>query len=169
MASPHKEKRRVWRKLHLATDSATHAIVAAKSSLEHIADNEGLSALLTPLRREIEQVSGDGTYDARVCHALLKKKGIKATIPLGKNAALWEEGHPRNEAVKALKAGKLAKWKKQSRYHQRSKAETAMYRYNQLISPKFSLRNHNAQIDEMLAGVKVLNKVIGLESLFDRH
>ncbi|WP_460883063.1 transposase, partial [Pseudaeromonas pectinilytica] len=95
-------------------------------------------------------------------HALLKNKGIKATIPPRKNAALWEEGHPRNEAVEALKAGELAEWKKQSGYHQRSKAETAMYRYKQLISPKLSLRNHNGQVGEMLAGVKVLNKVIGL-------
>ena len=157
-----KEKRRVWRKLHLAVDAATHAIVAAESSLENIADNEVLPTLLNPLRREIEQVSGDGAYDTRECHALLKKKGIKATIPPRKNAALWEEGHPRNEAVEALKAGKLAEWKKQSGYRQRSKAETAMYRYKQLISPKLSLRNHNAQVGEMLAGVKVLNKVIGL-------
>ena len=37
-----------------------------------------------------------------------------------------------------------------------------MYRYKQLISPKLSLRNLNAQVGEMLAGVKVLNKVIGL-------
>lgn len=157
-----KEKRRVWRKLHLAVDAATHAIVAAESSLENIADNEVLPTLLNPLRRDIEQVSGDGAYDTRECHALLKKKGIKGTIPPRKNAALWEEGHPRNEAVEALKAGELAEWKKQSGYHQRSKAETAMYRYKQLISPKLSLRNHNAQVGEMLAGVKVLNKVIGL-------
>ena len=99
---------------------------------------------------------------SRFINTLLKNKGIKATIPPRKNAALWEEGHPRNEAVEALKAGELAEWKKQSGYHQRSKAETAMYRYKQLISPKLSLRNHNAQVGEMLAGVKVLNKVIGL-------
>ena len=131
-------------------------------SEQHCADNEVLPTLLNPLRREIEQVSGDGAYDTRDCHALLKKKGIKATIPPRKNAALWEEGHPRNEAVEALKAGELGEWQKQSGYHQRSKAETAMYRYKQLISPKLSLRNHNAQVGEMLAGVKVLNKVIGL-------
>ena len=31
-----KEKRRVWRKLHLAVDAATHAIVAAEVSLETV-------------------------------------------------------------------------------------------------------------------------------------
>ena len=89
-----------------------HAIVAAESSLENIADNEVLPTLLYPLRRKIERVGGDGAYDSWECHALLKNKGIKTTIPPRKNAALWEEVHPRNEAVEALKAGELAEWKK---------------------------------------------------------
>ena len=133
-----KEKRRVWRKLHLAVDATTHAVIAAEVSLETVAD------------------------DTKACHALLKKKGAKATIPPRKNAAPWEEGHPRNEAVTALKAGELKQWKKDSGYHQRSIAETAMYRFKQLIGPTLSLRNYNAQVGEILAGVKVMNKLIGL-------
>ncbi len=50
-----KEKHRVWRKLHLAVDAATHAIVAAEVSLEAVADNEVLPMLLNPLRRKIKQ------------------------------------------------------------------------------------------------------------------
>ena len=65
----------------LLRDAAPHAIVAAESNLEHIADNEVFPTLLNPLQREIEQVSGDGAYDTRACHALLKIKGIKASIP----------------------------------------------------------------------------------------
>lgn len=68
----------------------------------------------------------------------------------------------RNEAVTALKAGELKQWKKDSGYHQRSIAETAMYRFKQLIGPTLSLRNYNAQVGEILAGVKVMNKLIGL-------
>lgn len=49
-----KEKRRVWRKLHLAVDAQTHAIVAAEVSLETVGDNEVLPTLLNPLRRQIE-------------------------------------------------------------------------------------------------------------------
>ena len=41
-------------------------------------------------------------------------------------------------------------------------SETAMYRFKQLIGPKLSLRSYNAQVGEILAGVKVMNKVIGL-------
>lgn len=49
-----------------------------------------------------------------------------------------------------------------SDYHQRSLSETAMSRYKQLLSPTLSLRKYNGQVGEILAGVKVMNKVIGL-------
>ena len=37
-----------------------------------------------------------------------------------------------------------------------------MYLYKQLVSPKLTLRAYNAQVGEALAGVKAINKVIGL-------
>mgnify|MGYP003625565808 CR=1 FL=1 len=46
--------------------------------------------------------------------------------------------------------------------HFQSISETGMYRYKQQISPKLNLRNYNAQVGEALAGVKSMNKVIGL-------
>ncbi|AQS38541.1 hypothetical protein Sps_03414 [Shewanella psychrophila] len=64
--------------------------------------------------------------------------------------------------MRALKNNELAQWKKENDYHLRSLSETALYRYKQLISPKFSLRNYNAQVGEALVGVKAMNKVIGL-------
>jgi hypothetical protein len=157
-----KEKRRTWRKLHLAIDARTHEVIAAEVSMVNVADNEVLPTLLNPLRRKIAQVSADGAYDTKDCHKLLKRKGCKPTIPPRKNAGYWEEGHPRNEAVKALKNDELKQWKKDNDYHQRSLSETGMYRYKQLIGDKLSLRNYNAQVGEALAGVKVMNKVIGL-------
>jgi hypothetical protein len=55
------------------------------------------------------------------------------------NAGYWEDGHPRNEAVKALKNYELKQWKKDIDYHQRSLSETGMYRYKQLNNAKLSL------------------------------
>ena len=157
-----KERRRTWRKLHLAIDADTHDVVAAEVSLVNVADNEVLPTMLNPLRRKLKQVSADGAYDTKECHKLLLRKGAKPTIPPRSNAGYWEEGHPRNEAVDALKSGMLKQWKDDNDYHQRSLSETAMYRYKQLISPKLSLRDYNAQVGEALAGVKAMNKVIGL-------
>ncbi|SDJ18054.1 hypothetical protein SAMN04488540_1081, partial [Ferrimonas sediminum] len=93
---------------------------------------------------------------------LLQRKRSKPTIPPRSNAGYWEDGHPRNDAVQALKYGELSQWKKDNNYHQRSLSETAMYRYKQLISPKLSLRDYDAQVGEALAGVKAMNKVIRL-------
>ncbi|WP_298445892.1 IS5 family transposase, partial [uncultured Ferrimonas sp.] len=139
-----KEKRRTWRKLHLAVDAATHEVIAAEVSVVSVADNEVLPTLLNPLRRKLKQLSADGAYDTKACHRLLRKKGTKASIPPRVNAGFWEDGHPRNEAVSALKDGKLKEWKEDVGYHQRSLSETAMYRYKQLISPALSSRDYNA-------------------------
>lgn len=157
-----KEKRRTWRKLHLAIDANTHEVVAAEVSLVNVGDNEVLPTLLNPLRRRLKQVSADGAYDTKECHKLLQRKKAKPTIPPRSNAGYWEEGHPRNEAVKALKAGEIKQWKKDNDYHQRSLSETGVGRYKQLISEKLSLRDYDAQVGEVLAGVKAMNRVIGL-------
>lgn len=155
-----KEKRRRWRKMHLAVDSQTHEVIAAQVSVDSVGDNQVLRSLLNPLRRSIKQVSADGAYGTKACYAVIANKRAKATIPPRKNAGYWKEGHPRNEAVDALKADELSEWKKRENYHQRSLSETAMYRYKQLISPKLSFKHYNAQVAEILAGVKAMNKVI---------
>lgn len=157
-----KEKRRIWRKLHLAIDASSHEVISAVVSLESVGDNEALPTLLNPLRRKIAQVSADGAYDTKACHQVLRRKGIKPTIPPRSNAGYWEDGHPRNEAVRALKSGQLEEWKRETDYHQRSLSETGMYRYKKLLSPQLALRDYDAQVGEALANVKAMNKVIRL-------
>ena len=88
------EKRRVWRKLHLAVDPATHDVVAAEVSLENVHDAEVLPTLLNPLRRKLGRVYVDGAYDSKASHQL---------IPPRKNAGLWKKGLPRNEAVLVMR------------------------------------------------------------------
>lgn len=156
------EKRRTWRKLHLAVDVETHEAISAEVSLVSVGDSEVLPTLLNPLRRKIDTVSADGAYDTKSCYETLQNKGSTPLIPPRKNAALWEEGHPRNEAVKALNNGTIAEWKSESGYHYRSISETAMSRYKGLTSGKLSLRCYNAQVGEIMANVKAINKVIGL-------
>ncbi len=69
------EKRRVWRKLHLAVDPVTHDIVAAEVSLENVHDAEVLPTLLNPLRRKLGHVYADGAYDSKASHQLISRKG----------------------------------------------------------------------------------------------
>ena len=156
------EKRRTWRKLHLAVDAKTHQVVSAVVSVDVVTDAEALPTLLKPLRRQIRQVSADGAYDTKLCYKTIASKGAVAAIPPRKNGDYWEPGHPRNKAIAALKSGKLKQWKMDIDYHKRSLSETAMSRYKQLASGKLSLRNYNAQVGEVNANIKMLNKLCTL-------
>ncbi len=146
-------------KLHLAVDPATHNIVAAQVSLENVHDAEVLPTLLNPLRRKLGHVYADGAYDSKASHQLIAGKGATACIPPRKNAGLWKKGHARNEAVLVMRKEGLAHWKKISGYHRRSLAETAMYRFKQLLAGKISLRNYNGQVGEVMAYVSAINKL----------
>ena len=156
------EKRRT---LHMAVDVDTHEIISAEMTLVNVGDSEVLPLLLNPLRRRISEVSADGAYNTKECYKVLKQKKIKPLIPPRKNAGLWETGHPRNEAVTVLKAGELKQWKVDAGYHNRSLSETAVYRYKTLTSGILSLRCYNAQVGEVYANVKAINKVIRLGML----
>jgi hypothetical protein len=57
--------------------------------------------------------------------------------------------------------GSNKKWKKRYGCHKRSLSETAMYRVKQLLGGKLSLRNYNAQVGEIYAMIKALNKLTG--------
>ncbi len=141
--------------MHLAVDPATHDIVAAEVSLENVHDAEVLPTLLNPLRRKLGHVYADGAYDSKASHQLISHKGATACIPPRKNAGLWEKGHPRNEAVLVMRKEGLVL----SGYHRRSLAETAMYRFKQLLVGKISLRNYNGQVGEVMAYVSAINKL----------
>lgn len=73
------DKRRVWRKHHLAVDTDTHEIIAAELTLSGVTDAEVLPNLLKQTRRTIKEISGDGAYDTRVCHRAIR---VKKAIPL---------------------------------------------------------------------------------------
>ncbi len=63
------DRRRVWRKLHLAADSATHEILCADLSLSGTTDAQALPGLINQTHRKIREVSADGAYDARYSQA----------------------------------------------------------------------------------------------------
>ncbi|VCZ65908.1 Putative transposase (identified by ISEscan HMM) [Escherichia coli] len=74
------ERRRIWRKLHLAVDSKTHEIICADLAEQRY----GLRAfpgLIRQTHRKIRSAAADGAYDTRLCHDELRHKKISALIP----------------------------------------------------------------------------------------
>ena len=151
--------RKKWRKLHLAVDATTYDIVGVQMTLSNVTDGETFEDLIRPLRWRIDRVSADGAYDSRRCYAEITAKGAILVIPQRENACLWPNEHPRYDAVILCNELGVAQWKKLSGYHVRSLAETAMYRFKQLMGAKLSARDYNRQFTEMMIKVKALNKI----------
>ncbi|WP_139158999.1 IS5 family transposase, partial [Vibrio sonorensis] len=147
----------------LAVDTDTHELIAAELSLSNVTDGEVLPNLLKQTRRRINEISGDGAYDTRLCYEAIRIKRAVPRIPPRKGAAFWERGHPRNLAVGCQKLyGSNKHWKKRDGYHKRSLSETAMFRVKKRLGGTLSLRNDNAQVGETYAMIKALNKLTGL-------
>ncbi|QZN94104.1 IS5 family transposase [Symbiopectobacterium purcellii] len=155
------ERRRVWRKLHLATDSVTHEIICADLSLSGTTDAQALPGLINQTHRKIREASADGAYDTRYCHDVLLRKRIKPLIPPRRGAQYWPDRyHERNHAVADQRlSGSNDVWKKKVGYHRRSVAETAIFRFKTLLGDHLSLRDYDAQVGEAMAMVKALNKM----------
>lgn len=155
------ERRRIWRKLHLAVDSKTHEIICADLSLNNVTDSEAFPGLIRQTHRKIRSAAADGAYDTRLCHDELRRKKISALIPPRKGAGYWPgEYADRNRAVANQRmTGSNARWKWTTDYNRRSIAETAMYRVKQLFGGSLTLRDYDGQVAEAMALVRALNKM----------
>ncbi|MGG2143153.1 IS5 family transposase [Symbiopectobacterium sp. RP] len=155
------DRRRVWRKLHLAVDSVTHEIICADLSLSGTADAQALPALINQTHRKIREASADGAYDTVYCYDALLRKKIRPLIPPRRGAQYWQDRyHERNHAVANQRiSGSNAIWKKKVGYHRRSVAETAMFRFKRLLGGHLSLRDYDAQVGEAMVMVKALNLI----------
>ena len=155
------DRRRVWRKLHLAADSVTHEIICADLSLSGTTDAQALPGLMGQTHRKIREASADGAYDTRYCHDALLRKKIRPLIPPRSGAQYWpDKYHERNHAVANQHlSGSNDAWKKKVGYHRRSVAETAMFRIKTLLGGHLSQRDYDAQVGEAMAMVKALNRM----------
>ncbi len=75
----------------------------------------------------------------------------KVRQPVSRPARTLGYGKRGIQAVLVMRKEGLAHWKKISGYHRRSLAETAMYRFKQLMMGKISLRTYNGQVGEVMA------------------
>ncbi|VDL23580.1 Putative transposase (identified by ISEscan HMM) [Escherichia coli] len=83
-----KERRRIWRKLHLAVDSNTHEVVCADLSLNNVTDSEAFPGLIRQTHRKIRAAAADGlTIPGSVTMNCAAK--ISALIPPRKGAGYW--------------------------------------------------------------------------------
>lgn len=158
-------KHRTWRKIHLGVDSESGELVSVEGSTNNKTDDQMLPKVLEGIDPEMEiaQVNGDGGYDRKRSYQAIQARGAKAVISPRKGARIRQHGNSKAERLdrdnnlrRIRKIGKKA-WKQESGYHQRSKAETAMYRYKTLIGDTLSSRIEPNHMVDIKLGAKVLN------------
>jgi len=158
-------KRRTWRKVHLAVDQKSGLIHAAATTTNSISDGQMLPELLEQVTHPIAQVSADGGYDRRTCYEAIAKRGAKAAIPPRRGAKIWQHGNSkaerlaRDENLRRIRQVGRAKWKRESGYHRRSLAETAMFRLKTIFGGALRARTEVAQDTETLLRLDALNKM----------
>ena len=161
-------KRRTWRKLHLGVDETTGEVVATVLTDNATDDAAMVPALLDQVEDEIAAVGADGAYDKRKVYRELTARKITPIIPPQRNARIWQHGnckalpHPRDEALRYIRRHGRKKWKRDSGYHRRSKAENAMYRFKTIFGSSLWARTMENQRVEARIKSRVLNRMTAL-------
>ena len=163
-----KDRRRVWRKLHLAVDTRTGTLCAHALTGSEAADAGELEGLLARTAAPVAAVCADKAYDSFDCHAAILAKDARPVIPPRKGAAIRPPANrkdappTRGEAVARIAQIGRKAWKVETGYHRRSLAETAMYRYKTLIGPSLRSRAFDRQKTEAAVAVHCLNRFTAL-------
>lgn len=163
-----KLKRRTWRKLHLGLDLKTGQILCSELSQESVGDPTALPDLLDQVDGPIAVFLGDGAHDGDPTRQELTNRfeGVEVIIPPPKTAVPSPQAEtdptPRDKDIRCIqKNGRMA-WQKQTGYGRRSRGETLMGRFKQVIGNKLKARNFENQRTEAKLGVAALNKMTSL-------
>ncbi len=154
-------KHRTWMKMHLAVDETSQQIQAVTLSTNAVDDATEVDALLNQIEQPISSFKGDGAYDKSKVRKQLYEKNIQQVIPPQNNAVVSKSAplylQQRDQAIHSIALIGRAEWKKQKNYHQRSKSETAMFRYKIIIGNTLCARKTKNQQTEARIGCKILN------------
>lgn len=160
-----KSKRRIWRKIHLGVDNKSGEIQAGFLSETGLSDAEALTSMLGEIDYPIEDFSADGAYDKRTVYrdVRMHSPDSKIHIPPRKDARIWQHGNckappqPRDENLRYIHRHGRNVWKRDSNYHQRSLAETAMFRMKTIFDDHLSARLLSTQRTQAQIRCKALN------------
>lgn len=160
-------KHRTWRKFHLMVDPASGEIQAVDLTSAGGHDSKSVRPMLAQIEPAIEIASfaGDGGYDYWQVYDAIRARApdAKIMIPPQKNAKIKQHGNcklpplPRDENLRAIRKSSRKAWKKQSGYHQRSLAETAIFRFKTIFDGHLTTRSLEAQTVQVKLRSKALN------------
>ncbi|TWT40109.1 IS5 family transposase [Botrimarina hoheduenensis] len=135
------DKRRTYRKVHLAVDPENHAIVAQLLTDSSVHDGNAVKPLLEQVEQEVETFYGDGAYDQWKVREHLEEERIHQIIPPRKGAVIKQHGNSnadpieRDECVRQIRRDGKKSWKESIGYHRRSPSATDSKTASRPIKP----------------------------------
>ena len=158
------DKRRTWRKLHLAMDASTQQISAAIITDKDELDRHLLPSLLKQTGARIKAVCADGAYDFEQCYRALKEHRAVPLIPPRSDAIIRGKSpfEQRDENVRGIKKLGRKQWKLKSGYHRRSLVECAFFRLKTVLSERLRSRRADTQLAEARLRCLALNRMTSL-------
>jgi hypothetical protein len=163
-------KRRTWRKLHLAVDVARQEIEAALLTEAGVHDAEAAPELLAQIEQPLASAGGDGGYDRMKVYSVLTAHSpqVQIAIPPQRGAKIRQHGNalapplPRDENLRFIRKHGRPKWKRESGYHRRSLAETAIFRIKMMFGDHLSARRLDTQATQVGIRCRLLNRMTHL-------
>jgi hypothetical protein len=161
-------RRRLWRKLHLATDADTGRIVAVELT-GHDADDGGqVEALLDQHGGPIASFTADGAYDGDDVYVAVaaRSRGADVAIPPRSSAVPSAAGDAeptqRDAHIAAIAAhGRMGR-QRRSGYNWRALAETDVSRRKRVIGGGPRSRTADRRSAEVAIAADVLNRMLKL-------
>ena len=162
-----KQKRRTWRKLHLAVNPDGMTVIALELTEANVHDDSVMPDLLRN-QNITGKVYADGAYISKSCFDSIAATGGKASIAVRTGTGLVNKNPSpgqtlRNNLIREIRAaGGKTQWKKTSGYHKRSAAETQMFRFKTILGGGLSSRLFTNQVSEAKIKALILNKMTAL-------
>jgi transposase len=159
-----KDKRRTWRKLHIAMDASTQQITASSITDKDVLDRNAVAGLLGHIEAEVRYVCADGAYDFEQCYRAIKKQEARALIPPRTDAVIRGKSpfEQRDENLREIRKAGRKGWKRESTYHQRSLVECAFFRLKTIFSDKLRARTMGRQTAEAKIRCVAMNRMTSL-------
>ena len=162
------QRRRAWRKLHLAVDAKTGTIVASTLTSKEVDDAAELGPLLDQIDEPLAAVIADGAYDQdRVYDGVAEHSPEAAVVVPPRATAVLSpsadtDPTQRDRHIQVIAEQGRMGWQRTSGYNARAGAEGAMSRYKRIIGDTLRSHTRPAQEVETRIAVTVLNRMLDL-------
>jgi Transposase DDE domain/Tn3 transposase DDE domain len=154
--------RRSWRKLHIGTDGNTGEIVATALTTNDVDDASQIGRLLGQVEAPVASFTGDGAYDQDSVYRTVTERDPEAAVVVPPRATAvpseTAETEPtqRDRHLQCIAEKGRIGWQKVSGYTKRSRVETAIGRYKQVVGEELRLRKDRRRTTEFAVAVHAL-------------